>query len=101
VAGRAGFILLGGSLMGAIELLRPKGHGPNPIKAASAESLLLYMLHLNLLFSVLLSPAVIGLTGLGWGSLGWPGTLLLTAAGIGPNPWAGTPWPPARPTPEP
>ncbi|MBK9795101.1 MAG: DUF1624 domain-containing protein [Holophagaceae bacterium] len=100
VAGRAGFILLGGSLMGAIELLRPKGHGPNPIKAASAESLLLYMLHLNLLFSVLLSPAVIGLTGLGWGSLGWPGTLLLTAAVIGLNLWAGILWQRVRQTPE-
>jgi len=47
VAGRAGWILLGGSLMGAIELVRPKGHGANPVKAASAESLLLYMLHLT------------------------------------------------------
>ncbi len=100
VAGRLGFILLGGSLMGAIELLRPKWNGPNPIKAASAESLLLYMLHLNLLFSVLLSPAVIGLTGLGWGSLGWTGTLLLTAAVIGLNLWAGIAWQKVRQTPE-
>jgi hypothetical protein len=100
VAGRLGWILLGGSLMGAIELARPKGNGPNPIKAASAESLLLYMLHLNLLFGVLLAPGVIALTGLGWGSLGWTGTLLMTAAVIGLNLWAGIAWQRVRHTPD-
>jgi len=100
VAARAGFILLGGSLMGAVELVRPTWNGPNPIKAASAESLLLYMLHLNMIFSVLLAPAVIGLTGWGWGSLGWPGTLLLTALIIGLNLWAGVAWQRVRQTPE-
>jgi len=100
VAGRLGFILLGGSLMGAVELVRPKGSGPNPVKAASAESLLLYMLHLNMLFSVLLAPGVIALTGLGWGSLGWPGTLLMTAVVIGLNLWAGVAWQRMRQTPE-
>lgn len=100
VAGRAGWILLGGSLMGAIELVRPKGHGANPVKAASAESLLLYMLHLNLIFGVLLAPPVIAITGLGWGSLGWTGTLLLTAAIIGLNLWVGVAWQKVRQTPE-
>jgi uncharacterized membrane protein len=100
VAGRAGWILLGGALMGAIELVRPKGPGANPVKAASAESLLLYMLHLNLIFGVLLAPAVIAFTGLGWGSLGWTGTLLMTAAIIGLNLWAGVAWQKVRQTPE-
>ncbi|MBK7294654.1 MAG: DUF1624 domain-containing protein [Holophagaceae bacterium] len=100
VAARAGWILLGGSLMGAIELVRPRWNGPNPVKAASAESLLLYMLHLNMIFSVLLAPAVIGLTGWGWGSLGWPGTLLMTALIIGLNLWAGVAWQRVRQTPE-
>ena len=100
VAARAGWILLGGALMGAIELVRPRWNGPNPVKAASAESLLLYMLHLNMIFSVLLAPAVIGLTGWGWGSLGWPGTLLMTALIIGLNLWAGVAWPRVRQTPE-
>jgi len=100
VAGRLGFILLGGSLMGTVELLRPKWNGPNPIKAASAESLLLYMLHLNMIFSVLLAPAVIGLTGWGWGSLGWMGTLLMTALIIGLNLWAGVAWQQVRQTPD-
>lgn len=100
VAARLGWILLGGSLMGAVELARPKWKGPNPIKAASAESLLLYMLHLNLIFSVLLAPAVIALTGWGWGTLGWTGTLLLTAAIIGLNLWAGVAWQAVRQTPE-
>jgi len=100
VAARLGWILLAGVLMGAVELIRPRWTGPNPIKAASAESLLLYMLHLNLLFSVLLAPAVIGLTGWGWGSLGWTGTLLLTAAVIGLNLWAGIAWQKVRQTPD-
>jgi uncharacterized membrane protein len=100
VAGRAGWILLGGSLMGAIELWRPKWSGPNPVKAASAESLLLYMLHLNLIFGVLLAPAVIGLTGWGWYSLGWSGTLLMTAVIIGLNLWAGVAWQRVRQAPE-
>lgn len=100
VAARAGWILLGGSLMGAIELVRPKWNGANPVKAASAESLLLYMLHLNLIFGVLLAPAVIAFTGLGWGSLGWTGTLLLTAGIIGLNLWAGVAWQQVRQTPE-
>jgi uncharacterized membrane protein len=100
VAARAGWILLGGALMGAIELVRPKGHGANPIKAASAESLLLYMLHLNLIFSVLLAPVITGLTGWGWGSLGWTGTLLMTAAIIALNLWAGVLWQRVRQTPD-
>ena len=100
VAARAGWILLGGSLMGAIELVRPTWNGPNPVKAASAESLLLYMLHLNMIFSVLLAPAVIGFTGWGWGSLGWQGTLLMTALIIGLNLWAGVAWQRVRQTPE-
>lgn len=100
VAARAGWILLGGALMGAVELVRPKGQGPNPIKAASAESLLLYMLHLNLIFSLLLAPAVLALTGWGWGSLGWTGTLLVTATIIGLNLWAGVAWQQVRATPD-
>lgn len=100
VAARLGFILLAGAAMGAIELLRPRWQGPNPIKAASNESLLLYMLHLNVIFGLLLSPLVIGLTGLGWGSLGWMGTLLLTAAIIAFNLWAGVAWQKVRQTPD-
>ncbi|HEX7554064.1 MAG TPA: heparan-alpha-glucosaminide N-acetyltransferase domain-containing protein [Geothrix sp.] len=100
VAGRLGCILLGGAAMGAIELMRPKWNGANPVKAASAESLLLYMLHLNLIFGVLLAPAVIAFTGLGWGSLGWTGTLLITATIIGLNLWAGVAWQRVRQTPE-
>ncbi len=100
VAGRLGCILLGGSLMGALELVRPRWNLANPIKAASAESLLLYMLHLNMIFGVLLAPAVIGFTGWGWGSLGWTGTLLMTALIIGLNLWAGIAWQQVRQTPE-
>ncbi|WP_291272426.1 heparan-alpha-glucosaminide N-acetyltransferase domain-containing protein [Geothrix sp.] len=100
VAARLGWILLGGTLMGAVDLLRPRWKGSNPIDAASRESLLLYMLHLNLIFSVLLAPAVIAVTGWGWGSLGWTGTLLMTAAIIGLNLWAGVAWQKVRRTPD-
>ena len=100
VAARSGWILLGGSLMGAIELVRPRWNGANPIKTASMESLLLYMLHLNLIFGVLLAPMFVGLTGWGWGSLGWTGTLLMTAIIIGMNLWAGIAWQKVRQTPE-
>lgn len=100
VAARLGWIILGGCLMGALELVRPRWSGPNPIKAASNESLLLYMLHLNLIFSALLAPGVIALTGWGWGSLGWAGTLLMTAVIIGLNLWAGVAWQKVRQAPD-
>ena len=92
VAARLGWILLGGAAMGTFELVRPKWPGANPVISTSRESLLLYMLHLNLIFSVLLSPAVIALTGWGWGSLGWTGTLTLTAVIIAFNLLVGVWW---------
>ncbi|WP_257311335.1 DUF1624 domain-containing protein [Geothrix fuzhouensis] len=100
VAARLGWILLGGTVMGAVDLLRPRWKGPNPIDAASRESLLLYMLHLNLIFSVLLAPAVIALTGWGWGSLGWTGTLLMTATLIALTLTAGVWWQKVRKSPD-
>jgi uncharacterized membrane protein len=100
VAARLGWILLGGTVMGTVDLLRPRWKGPNPIDAASRESLLLYMLHLNLIFSVLLAPAVIALTGWGWGSLGWTGTLLMTAVLITLTLAAGVWWQQVRKTPD-
>ncbi|WP_243384134.1 heparan-alpha-glucosaminide N-acetyltransferase domain-containing protein [Geothrix alkalitolerans] len=100
VAARLGWILLGGALMGAVDLLRPRWKGPNPIDAASRESLLLYMLHLNLIFSVLLAPAVVALTGWGWGDLGWAGTLSMTALIIALNLAVGVWWQKVRKTPD-
>ncbi|MCE1229952.1 MAG: DUF1624 domain-containing protein [Firmicutes bacterium] len=100
VAARLGWILMGGAVMGLVELLRRAWPGPNPIKAASNESLLLYMLHLNMLFSVLLAPVVVGLTGWGWYSLGWVGTLTMTAVVIALNLWAGVVWQNIRKTPD-
>ena len=100
VAARLGWILLGGALMGAVDLVRPRWKGPNPIDAASRESLLLYMLHLNLIFGLLLAPAVIAVTGWGWGTLGWTGTLLMTAAIIALNLAVGVWWQQVRQTPD-
>ncbi len=100
VADRLGYLLMGGALLGFLEKLRPRLPGPNPVVAASQESLLLYMLHLNLIFGVLLTPAVLGVTGWDWGTQGWTGTLLLTAAVIGLNLWAGLAWRGIRQQPE-
>ncbi len=100
VADRLGYLLMGGALLGFLERVRPRLPGPNPVVAASQESLLLYMLHLNLIFGVLLTPAVLGVTGWDWGTQGWSGTLLLTAAIIGLNLWAGLAWRDMRKQPE-
>ena len=100
VAARLGWILLGGTVMGTVDLLRPRWKGPNPIDAASRESLLLYMLHLNLIFGLLLAPAVVAVTGWGWGSQGWTGTLLMTAALIALTLTAGVWWQKVRKTPD-
>ncbi|WP_243304880.1 heparan-alpha-glucosaminide N-acetyltransferase domain-containing protein [Geothrix oryzisoli] len=100
VTARLGWILLGGTVMGAVDLLRPRWKGPNPIDAASRESLLLYMLHLNLIFSVLLAPAVVALTGWGWGDLGWTGTLSMTALIIALNLAVGVWWQKVRKMPD-
>ena len=92
VVERLGCISAAGALMGAVELVRPRWRGANPVVAASRESLLLYMLHLNLIFGVLLAPAVLRVTGWDWNTLGWMGTLSLTAAIILLNLGAGIAW---------
>ena len=100
VADRLGYLLTGGALVGFAERLRPRLPGSNPVVAASHESLLLYMLHLNLIFGVLLTPAALAATGWDWGTQGWTGTVLLTAAIIGLNLWAGLAWGRIRKAPE-
>ena len=100
VADRLGWILLAGTALGALELVRPRWRGPNPIEAASRESLLLYMLHLNLIFGLLLAPSVVAFTGWGWHSLGWTGTLTMAAALIALNLAVGVWWQHVRTTPE-
>ncbi len=79
VVERIGWISLAGAAMGLVELFRPHWTGVNPINDASRESLLLYMLHLNLIFGVLLTPRLLAFTGWDWNTLGWTGTLILTA----------------------
>jgi uncharacterized membrane protein len=100
VADRLGYLLAGGAVIGLAEKLRPRLPGPNPVVGASQESLLLYMLHLNLIFGLLLTPAVAGSTGWDWGTQGWTGTLLITGAIIGLNLWAGLAWQKVRQTPD-
>ncbi|MBL0211695.1 MAG: DUF1624 domain-containing protein [Holophagaceae bacterium] len=85
VADRLGWICMGGACFGLIEGYRRKLKGANWIGAASKESLLLYMLHLNLIFGLLLAQPVLAITGLDWNTQGWPMTLLLTALVIGAN----------------
>lgn len=83
VAQRAGIVCLAGALMGALEAFRPRLPGPNPVTAASRESLLVYMFHLILIFGVLLSERVSSATGLVRHSLGWEGSVLMTALVMG------------------
>ncbi|MBL0311651.1 MAG: hypothetical protein IPP78_02835 [Holophagaceae bacterium] len=71
--------------MGLIEGDRRQLKGANWIGAASKESLLLYMLHLNLIFGLLLAQPVLAITGLDWNTQGWLMTLFLTALVIGAN----------------
>lgn len=92
VVERLGWISMAGAVLGAVELIRPRWKGPNPVVAASRESLLLYMLHLNVIFGILLSPPVLNATGWDWNSLGWTGTLLLTGLILGLNVVAGILW---------
>jgi len=80
IAQRLGVVCLAGSLLGWVESLRGRWPGPNAIKAASSESLLVYLLHLQIIFGLLLAQPVRSRTGWGWYSLGWAGTLGLTAA---------------------
>jgi len=97
---RLGWICMGGALLGWLALKRPRLPGPNPIEAASKESLLLYMLHLNLIYGLLMSAAVVAFTGFEWNSQGWPVTLLLTAAVVGTTLAGGILWQRVRQEPE-
>ena len=92
VAHRLGAVWVIGALAGWIERHRRRGPGPNWILTASRESLLLYLLHLNLIFALLLAPAMQDLTGWRPHALGWPGTLALTLALIAANLAAGAGW---------
>jgi uncharacterized membrane protein len=92
VAQRLGVVCLAGSALGWIESVRPRLPGPNPVQAASRESLLLYMLHLNLIFGLLLADPIRLRSGWDWYALGWGGTLALTALLIGLNLAAAIGW---------
>ena len=82
IAQRLGVVCLAGSLLGGVEAVRGRWPGPQAVKAASSESLLIYMLHLEIIFGLLLAAPIRSRIGLEWHSQGWAGTLLLTAAVI-------------------
>jgi len=92
VAQRLGVVCVAGALMGWVEMVRSRWIGPNLVEAASRESLLLYMLHLNLIFGLLLVEPIRVRTGWDWYSMGWPGTLTLTVLIIAVNLAAGVAW---------
>jgi len=85
VVQRIGTVCAAGGLLGWINLLRRPWPGPNLVDAASRESLLVYMLHLNFIFGFLLAAPVRMRAGWEWHSLGWTGTLAMTAAVIALN----------------
>ena len=92
VAQRLGMICMAGSLLGWFETVRGTWPGPRVVEAAGRESLLLYMLHLNIIFTLLLADPIRVRTGWAWYGLGWTGTLTLTAAVIAVNLAAGVAW---------
>jgi len=100
LAQRLGVICMAGSALGWFEAVRGTWPGPNGVLAASRESLLLYMLHLNMIFGLLLAEPIQRLTGWSWYSQGWPGTLALTAVIIGLNLAAGVAWQRVRKEPQ-
>nr|WP_320132254.1 heparan-alpha-glucosaminide N-acetyltransferase domain-containing protein [uncultured Holophaga sp.] len=76
---RFGIVCMAGALLGWIERVRPRLPGRNPVLAAGAESLLLYMFHLFLLFGLLIAKPVVRLTGWEPHGHGWAATLGITA----------------------
>jgi hypothetical protein len=100
VVQRMGVICLAGGFLGWFEAVRGRWPGPSVVMAASRESLLLYLLHLNLIFGLLLADPIRLRTGWDWYSLGWPGTLALTFIIIGLNLAAGVAWQNVRKDPE-
>ena len=92
IAQRLGVVCLAGSVLGWVEGVRGRWPGPNPIKAASAESLLVYLLHLEIIFGLLLAPPIRNRFGLAWYSQDWAGALALTAGVIAANLAACTLW---------
>lgn len=92
IAERLGWICMGGAALGVIESLRPKLPGPAVVEAASKESLLLYMAHLNLIYGLLMTPLVMGRTGWEWNSQGWAVTSVLTLVIVGSNLLLGAWW---------
>jgi uncharacterized membrane protein len=92
IAQRLGLVCLAGSVLGWIEPARGQWPGPNVIKAASSESLLVYMLHLEIIFGLLLAEPIRARAGWQWHSQGWTGTLALTAAVVAVSLAAGVCW---------
>jgi uncharacterized membrane protein len=92
VAQRIGVVCAAGGILGWVSLLRKPWPGPNLVDAASRESLLVYMLHLNLIFGVMLAEPVRSRLGWEWHSMGWGGTLAMTIAVIALNLMAAQAW---------
>jgi hypothetical protein len=77
---RLSLVCIMGNALHYLESSRRKLPGPTIIRIASNESLLIYVLHLAIIFGFLLSDSIRNYTGWQWHSLGWSKTIAITIA---------------------
>jgi hypothetical protein len=89
---RFSIVCMIGSFLCWIESIRMKLPGPNIIKIASYESLLIYVLHLTMVFGILLADPIKNYTNWQPYNLDWPKTIAITIAVISINIVASIQW---------
>ena len=80
VTQRLSIVCIIGSVLCWLESIRIKLPGPNIIKTAGNESLLIYVLHVVIIFRFLLVDPIRSYTGWHWYALDWNTTIAITTA---------------------
>lgn len=93
IAQRIGIVCITGSLLGIIDSIYQKNiPGSNIIKIASKESLIIYLVHLKLIFGILLIEPIVNYTHWYWHSLDWYTLIPITIFIITTSVMAGVYW---------